>query len=300
VRPRAALPHRAPASVLCTASPSAMMFAVTTGQFDLVYNSLSLTLASMMASTLFFWLRLSSVNEKYKSAMAITGLVTFIAAYHYIRIFNSWTEAYEYPAAPDGIIKDPVITGKPFNDAYRYMDWLLTVPLLLIEIVFVMKLTPEKTSSLAMSLGFFSGLMIILGYPGELIIEGDLSVRWMWWGLAMLPFLYVVYTLLIGLKGAIDAETDPAIASKLSMVCWWTVLSWCTYPVVYIFPMLGLDGPWAVVSIQLGYCVADVISKCGVGFLIYNITIAKSAALEGTSGASYGEPASKKKMLGLI
>lgn len=97
---------------------------------DLVYNGLSLTLASMMASTLFFWLRLSSVGEKYKSAMTITGLVTFIAAYHYFRIFNSWVEAYSFPAEGG----DPAVTGKPFNDAYRYMDWLLTVPLLLIEI----------------------------------------------------------------------------------------------------------------------------------------------------------------------
>ena len=57
-----------------------MMSPMTAGRFDLVYNSLSFTLASMMASTLFFWLRLSSVHEKYKSAMTITGLVTFIAA----------------------------------------------------------------------------------------------------------------------------------------------------------------------------------------------------------------------------
>ena len=55
-----------------------------------------------------------------------------------------------------------------------------------------------------------------------------------------------------------------------------TVVSWCTYPIVYILPMLGLDGADAVVGIQLGYCVADIVSKCGVGFLIYNITMAKS------------------------
>ena len=52
--------------------------------------------------------------------------------------FNSWTEAYEFPASTDGTIGDPTFTGKPFNDAYRYMDWLLTVPLLLIEIIFCM------------------------------------------------------------------------------------------------------------------------------------------------------------------
>ena len=169
-----------------------------------------------------------------------------------------------------------MITGQPFNDAYRYMDWMLTVPLLMIEIIFVMKLSPQDTASKATSLGVAAGVMIVLGYPGELIIEGDLNVRWMWWTLAMIPFLYVVYTLLIGLQGAIKGEENPEVRLKLTWVCWATVISWCTYPIVYVFPMLGLDGPNAVVAIQLGYCVSDIISKCGVGFLIYNITIAKS------------------------
>jgi len=261
---------------------ASMMYPMTAAQFDLVYNSLSFTLASMMASTIFFWLRLSSVNEKYKSAMTITGLVTFIAAYHYIRIFNSWTEGYEFgPAGADGSIPDPSITGKPFNDAYRYMDWLLTVPLLLIEIIFCMNLPPADMVASAWKLGVASGLMIILGYPGELLIEADaLGTRFVFWALAMLPFLYVVYTLLVGLKSAIASEGNPAVANMLTQVCWATVISWCTYPVVYLFPMMGFDGPKAVVAIQLGYCVSDIISKCGVGFLIYNITITKSAAMQ--------------------
>jgi len=254
---------------------------MTAGQFDLVYNLLSFTLASMMMSTLFFWLRLSSVHEKYKSAMTITGLVTFIAAYHYLRIFNSWNDAYAFPAAgADGSTGTPLITGKPFNDAYRYMDWLLTVPLLLIEIVFCMNLSPAEVSSKAWSLGFASGLMIIFGYPGELIIEGNLGVRFMYWFLAMIPFAYVVHTLLVGLRGAITSETNPAVQAMLTQVCWATVISWCTYPVVYLFPMIGFGGPGAVVAIQIGYCVSDIISKCGVGFLIYNITITKSYALD--------------------
>merc|ERR1712154_326948 len=110
---------------------------VTASQFDLVYNVLSFSLASMAASTMFFWLRISSVHEKYKSALVISGLVTFIAAYHYLRIFNSWTEAYHYSLD----YPNPQLTGVPFNDAYRYMDWLLTVPMLLMEIVLVMRLS---------------------------------------------------------------------------------------------------------------------------------------------------------------
>jgi len=253
-----------------------MMFNMTAGQFDLVYNSLSFTMASMMASTLFFWLRLGSVNEKYKSALTITGLVTFIASYHYYRIFNSWVEGYAFGATEDGTISDPTMTGQPFNDAYRYMDWLLTVPLLLTEIVMCMKLSEAEISSNSWKLGSAAALMIILGYPGELLIDSGLGMRWVYWALAMLPFLYIVYTLLVGLNAAANSEADAGIKSMLNTACLATVVSWCTYPVVYILPMLGLGGSNAVVGIQIGYCISDIISKCGVGFLIYNITIAKS------------------------
>ena len=82
----------------------------------------------------------------------------------------------------------------------------------------------------------------------------------------------------------------------LTQVCWATVISWCTYPVVYLFPMLGFNGPKAVIAIQLGYCVSDIISKCGVGFLIYNITITKSAAM--AAEVDDAPPAKRGSLLG--
>jgi len=249
------------------------MFPVTDSQFQLVYNILSFSLASMMATTLFLWMRVPSLSARYQTAVIISGLVTFIAAYHYFRIFNSWTEAYAYKIGE----ADPQITGVPFNDAYRYMDWLLTVPMLLMEIVLVMELSGEEASQKCVSLGFSSALMIMLGYPGELIVEGNLAQRWNYWCLAMVPFCYIVYELLVGLAAATAAETDPKVRDLVFKAQWVTVLSWLTYPVVYIFPMLGFAGAQAVVNIQVGYCVSDVISKCGVGLIIYSITSAKSA-----------------------
>merc|ERR1719405_373322 len=131
---------------------------------------------------MFIWIRMWGVKEELRTAMTITGLVTFIAFYHYVRIFNSWVEAYEFPKPDEnGALGDPVATGVPFNDAYRYMDWLLTVPLLLIEIVFVMDLSPEETVNKATSLGVASALMIISGYYGELVVTGDLTPRWICW-----------------------------------------------------------------------------------------------------------------------
>merc|ERR1711934_25098 len=171
---------------------------------------------------------------------------------------------------------DPVLTGVPFNDAYRYMDWLLTVPLLLIEILLGMKLSDEDYAAKAKTLGVGSALMIVSGYYGELTVTGDLTPRWICWAVSMCFFLYIVYELLVGLKAATDSESDPVIKGKIELAQWMTVISWCTYPVVYLFPMLGIAASSAVVSIQIGYCVSDIISKCGVGLVIYQITYAKS------------------------
>jgi len=253
-----------------------MMFAMEDGQFQLVYNILSFSLASMMSTTIFLWMRAPNIHARYQSAVIISGMVTFIAAYHYMRIFNSWTEAYKYGEKNIGGVGDPVLTGVPFNDAYRYMDWLLTVPLLLIEIILVMKLSPEEASSRSWTLGVGSAAMIACGYPGELIVSGDLSQRWMCWFFSMCCFMSIVYTLLVGLSDATNAESDPKIASLIRSAQLVTVISWCTYPVVYLFPMLGVGGAKAVVSIQVGYCASDIISKCGLGLMIYQITKAKS------------------------
>jgi bacteriorhodopsin len=245
-------------------------------QFQTVYNTLSFSLASMMATTMFLWLRACAVKAQYQSAVFISGLVTFIAAYHYIRIFNSWVEAYSYTVIPANQTA-PALTGVPFNDAYRYMDWLLTVPLLLIEILLVMKLEPASFNCKAWTLGLGSALMIVSGYYGELVVQGDLTPRWHCWFASMAFFLYIVYELLLGLSAATNAEEDPVIKGKIRTAQVMTVLSWCTYPAVYLLPMLGMGGTAAVVSIQMGYCASDIISKCGVGIVIYQISYAKSA-----------------------
>merc|ERR1712130_307146 len=81
------------------------------------------------------------------------------------------------------------------------------------------------------------------------------------------PFCYIVYTLFVGLSEA-QAAQPANVRSQVKWACWATVFSWCTYPVVYTFP---------IVAVQVGYTVSDIISKCGVGYLVYRIGLAKSA-----------------------
>merc|ERR1711935_1163753 len=148
------------------------------------------------------------------------------------RIFYSWVEAYEYKAATihNGAMDlgNPSLTGVPFNDAYRYMDWLPTVPLLLIEILLVMKLPERDFSEKAKSLGVGSALMIVSGYYGELTVTGNLTPRWVCWFVSMIFFLYIVYELLVGLSEATNKEENPVIKAKIDQAQIVTVISWCT------------------------------------------------------------------------
>lgn len=250
------------------------MEAITAGQYALVYNAFSFGIASFAAATLFFWFGRSQVSTHYRTALTITGLVTFIAFYHYWRIFDSWDAAYN---VVDGTV---TATGATFNVAYRYVDWLLTVPLLLIELILVMRLSQSETVSKSLSLGTAAALMILLGYPGE-VSGGIDTTRLIWGALSMIPFLYIVYTLYVGLGEAIARQPDSA-RGLVRLARNITVIAWFFYPVVYFAPfVLPLSGGMATTVIEVGYTVADITAKAVFGVLIYMIAVRKSEAEAG-------------------
>ncbi|WP_375383413.1 bacteriorhodopsin-like [uncultured Sphingomonas sp.] len=245
---------------------------VTPFQFSLVYNAFSFTLATMGAATAFLWLSRSQVAPAYRTALTISGLVTGIAGYHYFRIFESWNEAYT--------LKDGIVTasGFAFNDAYRYVDWLLTVPLLLVELILVMRLSREETTSKAIRLGSAAALMIILGYPGE--IAGDIPTRALWGTLSSIPFVFIVWELFRGLGDSIKkqpADVQPLVRGARLL----TFASWGFYPIVYMVPYVGLTGGTVTTTIQIGYTIADIVAKAGLGILIFLISLRKSEAETG-------------------
>jgi bacteriorhodopsin len=193
--------------------------------------------------------------------------VTMIALYHYFRIFNSWDEAY---TVLNGVV---TATGKPFNDAYRYVDWVLTVPLLVTELILVMRLSGNDGTKKAIRLAILAVAMILLGYPGE--ISNVASTRWLWWCLSMIPFLIIQFELFVGLKDAI-AKQPESVRGLVSSARYITVITWLFYPVVFILPMIGLSGTGAVVGVQVGYSIADVLAKAAFGLFIYNIALTKT------------------------
>ncbi|MEL6799516.1 MAG: bacteriorhodopsin-like [Pseudomonadota bacterium] len=254
--------------------PVSVTEALSIGQYDLIYNAFSFAFATLAAATIFFWLGRGQVAAQYKTALTITGLVTFIAAYHYFRIFESWGNAYD---VTDGVV---TATGVAFNEAYRYVDWLLTVPLLLIELILVMGLSRSETVSRATRLGILAALMIALGYPGE--TADTVSERWIWGLASMIPFLWIVYELFVGLSDSIQKQPE-SVRGLVNTARWVTVLSWAFYPVVYFAGAIGLGGALATVVIEVGYTVADLTSKVVFGVLIYMIAVRKTQEMVETS-----------------
>ncbi len=248
---------------------------LTAFQYGLITNFMSFTVAAMGAAALFLFMAREQVARAYRPALLISGLVVAIACYHYVRIYSSFTGAYE----PTGGVYTP--TGLGFNDAFRYADWLLTVPLLIIELVAVMNLAKLQARSLMVRLGGAALLMIALGYPGE-VAEGVGSAIF-WWMAAMLPFAYIVRSLYTEFSDAIStqhASVQPLVGQARLLV----VASWSFYPLAYL---AGLGtGAFGETFLQLGYTIADLVAKVGLGFFIFAIARAKSDA----EGYSEEEP----------
>jgi bacteriorhodopsin len=161
------------------------MVQLDTNQWNLVYNVFSLGLISMLATTVYTLVSQPRVLAKYRTALVMSSMVTFIAGYHYLRIFDS----FKHSSEGGKVLLDG--SQDAFNEAYRYVDWLLTVPLLLVEVIAVLALAKEVSRSLIMRLVPASAAMIALGYPGE--ISGDQNTQVLYGVLSTLPFTSSTY-----------------------------------------------------------------------------------------------------------
>jgi bacteriorhodopsin len=162
-----------------------------------------------------------------------------------------------------------------FNEAYRYVDWLLTVPLLLVEVVAVLALTREVSRSLIMRLVPASAAMIALGYPGEISeVRGD---QILFGVLSTIPFLYILYVLFVELGKSLERQPE-GVAKSVANLRLLLIATWGVYPIAYMFNIWGTASQESFVAVQVGYTLADVLAKCVFGLTILKIARMKSMA----------------------
>ena len=245
------------------------MVQLDTNQWNLVYNVFSLGLISMLATTVYTLVSQPRVLAKYRTALVMSSMVTFIAGYHYLRIFDS----FKHSSEGGKVLLDG--SQDAFNEAYRYVDWLLTVPLLLVEVIAVLALAKEVSRSLIMRLVPASAAMIALGYPGE--ISGDQNTQVLYGVLSTLPFIYILYVLFVELGKSLDRQ-PAGVAETIGRLRLLLIATWGVYPIAYIFNIVGDQTASSFVTVQVGYTIADILAKCVFGLTILKIAKMKSVA----------------------
>jgi len=259
---------------------------LTNVEFSAVYNMLSLGIASMLFTSIFLWVARDRVLPKYRLAVMVSATVTSIAAYHYFRMFDSFNAAYGHEGATDALS-----AFSHYNVGYRYVDWFLTVPLLLVELVAVLGLAKAVQSSLLKRLVPAAALMIILGYPGD-IKSGLFGLGNDMWGLlSTIPFLYIMYVLWVELSKSLSSQSEKVrkIFTGLRLLL---IATWGVYPITFI---LAMGTPYGkaptgaeVMSREIGYSIADILAKCLFGLIIFSIARIKSAEDDKAFASSEG------------
>jgi bacteriorhodopsin len=209
---------------------------------------------AMLAASVFFFFEVSNTEKKWRTSVLISGIITFIAAvhYYYMRDYNLATN------------ESPVF--------FRYVDWILTVPLMCVEFYLITKKAGAKID-LLWKLIAASVIMLITGYIGE-AIYGTETQSWIWGLISGLAYFYIVYLVWFGEVAKLANSAGPAVAKANKVLAWFILVGWAIYPIGYIagtagglFGMKVLEG----VSLDIVYNIGDAINKIGFGLVIYSL-----------------------------
>tara|TARA_B100000886_G_C20297546_1_gene438196 strand:+ start:30 stop:782 length:753 start_codon:yes stop_codon:yes gene_type:complete len=226
---------------------------------------------AMMAASAFFFLSLNQFDKKWRTSVLVSGLITFIAAVHYYYMRDA-AMAADAAAATD---PDAAKSFMENLTAFRYVDWILTVPLMCVEFYLILKVA-GATQKLMWQLIGLSTVMLVFGYMGEMneggaVLYGTLS------GLA---YFVIVYMIWFGSakKLAVAAGGDVLQAHKY--LCWFVLVGWAIYPLGYMdgtegwYDILPTEG---LLDINVWYNIADAINKIGFGLVVYALASKKTA-----------------------
>ena len=251
-------------------------FSVSVEGFEIVNHILTLGYASMAAALLYFVLTKNNSLPKYRMSSVIS-VVVMVSAFLLLFIQKqSWSNAYAFNGAVYGLKEGADL----FTNGYRYLNWLIDVPMLLIQILFVAEITGSDRYKYMVRFSLSGCLMIILGYIGQFYEPGRLNANlflWAFWGLASTAFfihVLVLITKVIRQGQSIMEGTPRALFGAILPLFY---ISWWLYPVAYAAPVLmqfGTSYEMTIVSQQVIYTIADIASK-----IVYGVMLSATATM---------------------
>ena len=207
----------------------------------------------MWASTIFFFYEGMRVSSKWRTSMVVAGLITFIAAVHYMYMRDFWVATGESPTV------------------YRYIDWILTVPLQMVEFFLILVAAGAAVSSGAFYRLLIGTLvMIVGGYLGE---AGHISVL-LGFIIGMIGWAVIIWEIFRG-EASQAATTKESVTSAFNAMRLIVLVGWAIYPLGYVFGLMM--GSVDADTLNWIYNLADFINKILFGLIIWNAAAKDSA-----------------------
>ena len=204
--------------------------------------------AAMLASSIFFFLERFDVSPKWKTSVTVAGLVTFVAFWHYLYMRGVWVDTGMSPTE------------------LRYIDWLITVPLQIVEFYLILAAVTKVKANLFWQLLGASLVMLVFGYLGE----ANILDMYLAFAIGMLGWLYVIYLVFFGAAKKLNAESgNPSSQMAFNAIRIIVLVGWAIYPIGFVlgnFGDLGIEGVKAMNAI---YNLADLVNKTAFGLVIW-------------------------------
>ena len=209
---------------------------------------------AMMAAAIFFLMEAGRLPGKWKTAMTIGALVQIVAAVHYFYMRDVWVTTGDTPTV------------------YRYVDWLITVPLQMVEFYFILAAVAVVSAGIFWRLMIGSLVMLVAGYLGE----AGLVNAWLGFVVGMAGWAYILYEIFAGEAGRVSAESAPeAVQKSFGTMRLIVTIGWAIYPLGYF---LGyLNGAADAVTLNVIYNIADVVNKIAFVGVIWAAANAETA-----------------------
>ena len=221
---------------------------------DFVGISFWLISMALVASTAFFFMETQRVSAKWKTSLTVSGLVTLVAAVHYFYMRDVWVGTGETPTV------------------YRYIDWLITVPLLMVEFYIILRACTAVAGGVFWKLMIGSLVMLIGGYMGE---AGYMNAT-LGFVIGMVGWIYILYEIFAGEASKASEEAPESVRNAFSTMRWIVTIGWAIYPIGYFMGYMagGVDAN----SLNIIYNLADVLNKIAFGVIIWNVAVTESEA----------------------
>jgi bacteriorhodopsin len=232
------------------------------GPHDVVGTSFYIACNMMLAFTLFFFVQVGVVPMKWRTSVSVAGLVTGVAWYNYTYMKDQWVQTQISPTQ------------------YRYTDWLITVPLQIVEFYFILKASGPVPSSLGLRLFSASLAMVFFGWLAEI----NFMAKLLGFVAGMASWLYILYEVFAGeasmYAAKINTNTNPAAASAFNTLKMIVSVGWSIYPIGFAIAYLcffdqpaGVLSGLAMAALNITYNLADLINKGAFGLCVWSAAI---------------------------